>query len=133
MHTCKAATILGRLTTRIWENPKLTTPTKMAVYNACIVSTLPYGSKTWTTYSKQERKLNSFHTHCLHHILSIQWSDKVPKAQVLECAGLSTMFTLLRQRRLSWLGHVRRMEDGHIPKDILFGELAFGKRSFGRP
>ncbi|MCV6610655.1 MAG: hypothetical protein OIF55_07805, partial [Amphritea sp.] len=41
------------------------------------------------------------------------------------------MYTLLRQQRLSWLGHVRRMEDGRIPKDILYGELASGKRSVG--
>ena len=43
------------------------------------------------------------------------------------------MFTLLRQRRLRWLGHVRRMEDGRIPKDILYGQLATGKRRTGRP
>ena len=48
----KAATTLGCLTTRIWESPKLTIPTKMAVYNACMVSTLLYSSETWTTYSK---------------------------------------------------------------------------------
>ena len=46
----KAATMLGRLTTRVWENPKLTVATKMAVYKACIISTLLYGSETWTTY-----------------------------------------------------------------------------------
>ena len=57
----------------------------------------------------------------------------MPNAQVLKRAGLPTMYTLLRQRRLSWLGHVRRMEDGRIPKDILYGELASGKRSVGRP
>ena len=43
------------------------------------------------------------------------------------------MYTLLRQQRLRWLGHVRRMEDGRIPKDILYGGLASGKRSVGRP
>ena len=43
------------------------------------------------------------------------------------------MYTLLRQRRLRWLGHVRRMEDGRIPKDILYGELALGRRTTGRP
>ena len=58
-------------------------------------------------------------------------SDKVPNVQVLVRAGLSTMYTLLRQRRLRWLGHVRRMEDGRIPKGILYGELASGKRSAG--
>ena len=47
--------------------------------------------------------------------------------------GLPIMFTLLRQRRLRWLGHVHRMPDGRIPKDLLYGELATGSRRTGRP
>ena len=43
------------------------------------------------------------------------------------------MYTQLRQRRLRWLGHVHRMEDGRIPKDLLYGELTCGKRTSGRP
>ena len=78
-------------------------------------------------YAEQE------HLRSLRRILGINWSDKVPNAQVLERAGLPTMYTLLRKRRLRWLGHVRRMEDGRIPKYILYGELASGKRSVGRP
>ena len=34
---------------------------------------------------------------------------------------------------MRWLGHVIRMKDGRIPKDLLYGELATGKRSTGRP
>ena len=52
---------------------------------------------------------------------------------VLSCTGLPTMYTLLRQHRLCWLGHVCHMEDGQIPKDILYGELASGQRGIGRP
>ncbi|KAJ7324884.1 hypothetical protein JRQ81_017904, partial [Phrynocephalus forsythii] len=43
------------------------------------------------------------------------------------------MYTLLKQRRLRWLGHVVRMDDGRIPKDLLYGELIKGKRPRGRP
>ena len=43
------------------------------------------------------------------------------------------MFAILAQRRLRWLGHVCRMEDGRIPKDILYGELTTGKHPTGRP
>ena len=123
-----AATTLGWLTTCVWKNPKLTVTTKMTVYNGCIISTLLYGSEAWTTYTKHERKLKGFHLRSLRRILGINWSDRVPNAQVLERAGLSTMYTLLRKRRLRWLGHVRRMEDGRISKDILSGELASGKK-----
>lgn len=52
--------------------------------------------------------------HLLHigHILQ----DKVTNVEILSCAGLPTMHTLLRQCQVHWLSHVRHMEDGHIPK-----------------
>ena len=43
------------------------------------------------------------------------------------------MFSILAKRRLRWIGHVARMEDGRIPKDMLYGELATGSRPAGRP
>uniref|UniRef100_K7EZU2 Reverse transcriptase domain-containing protein n=1 Tax=Pelodiscus sinensis TaxID=13735 RepID=K7EZU2_PELSI len=129
----KAASTLARLTTRVWTNPRLTIATKMAVYNACVISTLLYGSETWTTYARQERRLNAFHLRGLRRILGITWQDKVSNFEVLTRAGLPSMYTMLRQRRLRWLGHVRRMEDGRIPKDIVYGELASGKRTTGCP
>ena len=102
----------------------------MAVYNACVISTLLYSSETWTTYAWQERRLNTFHLKSIRRILGISWQDKVTNADVLSRAGLPSMYTL---RKLRWLGHVRRMEDGRIPNDILYGELALGRRTTGRP
>ena len=98
-----------------------------------MISTLLYGSESWPTYSAQEKKLQAFHMRCLRRILGITWQDKVTNDTVLTTAGIPTMYTLLRQRRLRWLGHVYRMEDGRIPKDLLYGELASGKRNKGRP
>ena len=40
---------------------------------------------------------------------------------------------MLFQRKLRWLGHVRRMNGGRIPKDLLYGEFSAEKRSLGRP
>ena len=45
----KAASTLARLTARVWTCPTLSVKTKMTVYNACVTSTLLYGSETWTT------------------------------------------------------------------------------------
>ena len=56
----------------------------------------------------------------------------VPNKDVLERAGFPSMFVMLSQR-LCWLCHIRRMEDGCLPKDVLYGELASGSRPFGRP
>ena len=59
--------------------------------------------------------------------------ERVPSKDVLAQEGVPSMFALLSQRRLRWLGHVSRMDDGRIPKDLLYGELATGPRPTGRP
>ena len=123
----KAATTLARLISQVWINAKLTVKTKVVVYNACVVSTLMYGRETWTTYARQEKRLNSFHLRSIRRILGISWQDRVSNTKVLSRANLPNMFILLRQRRL------RCMEDGRIPKDILYGELASARRSKGHP
>jgi hypothetical protein len=129
----KAASVMARLSKRVWSNNQLTLNTKLKVYQACVLSTLLYGSETWTTYAKQENRLESFHLRCLRRILNISWQDRVTNAAVLEQANSLSMHLLLCQRRLRWLGHVHRMQDGRIPKDMLYGELATGNRPTGRP
>ena len=65
--------------------------------------------------------------------MGIKWEDRISNSDVLNRAKLSSIHGLLSQRRLRWLGHVYRMDDGRLPKDILYGELATGTRSVGRP
>ena len=63
----------------------------------------------------------------------ITWKDSLRNEDVLERAGTRSMHCILIQKRLRWLGHLCRIKDGCIPKDLLFGELATGTRSQGRP
>ena len=129
----KAAGVMQRLRSRVWENGKLEVKTKIAVYKACVLSVLLYGGECWTTYATQERKLNSFHLRNLRRILKISWFHHVTNSEVFSRAGIGSINALLTQRRLRWLGHVHRMDDGRLPKDVLYGQLATGTRSVGRP
>ena len=52
----KAASTLARLTARVWTSPKLSIKTEMAVYNACVISILLYGSETWTIHMPGRRE-----------------------------------------------------------------------------
>lgn len=114
---------MARLSKRVWENKKLTINTKVKVYHSCVLSTLLYGSEAWILSSSQERKLNTFHMRCLRRLLGITWQDRIRNEDILERAGTRSMQCILKQKRLRWLGHICRMEDGRIPKDLLFGEL----------
>ena len=132
-HIAKAASVMARLSKTVWSNNQLTSNTKLQVYQACVLSTLLYGCESWTTYARQENRLESFHLHCLRCILGITWQDKVTNTAVLGHAGSHSIHLLLCHRRLRWLGHVHRMGDGRIPKDVLYGQLATGHRPAGHP
>lgn len=129
----KAASVMSRLKQRVWNNSNLSLQTKLHVYRACVLSTLLYSSEAWTTHTRHEQKLNSFHMRCLRRILGIVWQDKITNSEVLERAGMQSLIATLCERRLRWLGHVRRMEAGRIPKDLMYGELVEGTRALGRP
>ena len=129
----KAAGTMAKLHKRVWSNSSLRLKTKIKVYQACVISTLLYGSESWTTYAKQETRLEVFHLRCLRRILGITWEDHITNNAILESAEIMSIHSLLCQRRLRWLGHIFRMQDGRIPKDVLYGELSSGTRSIGRP
>ncbi|XP_063601126.1 uncharacterized protein LOC134777220 [Penaeus indicus] len=102
----KAATAKARLSKKVWDNKKLTTKTKMMVYQACVLSTLLYGSGPWTLYSHQERRLNTFYLRNLRRILGITWQDHVSNKNFLDQAGIPSLFALLtstQQAESQWL------------------------------
>ena len=74
-------------------------------------STLLCGSETWTTYMLR----------CLRRIPDIKWQNHIPNDDVLTCTGVPSMYSLLSQRRLRWIGHVRCMEDGPISNEAQWG------------
>lgn len=129
----KANSAFGRLSKNVWQRRGIKTETKIKVYRAAVLTTLLYGSETWTVYQRHAAKLNHFHTTQLRKLLGIKWQDKIPDTEVLTCAGLPSIHTLMKKHQLRWAGHVARMPDYRLPKQLLFGELQCGKRNPGGP
>jgi len=68
---------------------------------------------------------------CFRRLLRIKWQDKIRDSEVLRRASISSIHTLLQKAQLRWAGHVVRMPDSRLPKQLLYGELSKGKRSVG--
>ena len=68
---------MSKLNRRVWQNNNMTQMKNLHVYQACVFSTLLYSSVSWTTYTRQDMKLNSFLLRWLRHIIYISWQDKV--------------------------------------------------------
>ena len=98
---------------------------------AVVLSSLLYGCETWTVYRRHLGQLERFHQRALCSILGIQWQDKVTNTEVLKRTNCISIEVMMLKSCLRWTGHVIRMEDHRIPKQLLFGELEQGHRRQG--
>lgn len=127
----RAAAAFGSLRKRVFSNRNLNLTTRVNVYSAVCLSTLLYGTETWTLYRHQLRKLESYHISCLQRILGVSWRDKLTHNEILARTKCNSIEFLAAQRQLRWVGHVIRMKDDRLPKQVLYGELAQGQRLQG--
>lgn len=129
----KASGAFGKLRVRLWNNTHVSIKAKCKVYRAVVLSTLLYGSESWIIYRTQVKKLHAYMMRHLRDIMRIKWHDKVPNEEVLHRASLPSMADILIEKNLRWLGHVHRMEEDRLPRQLLYSQLCEGKRNQGRP
>lgn len=128
-----ASTSFGRLRKRVFQNKDLRADTKCLVYKAVVMPTLLYGCETWTTHKRHLRCLEQYHQRCLRKILGIKWQDKRTNVSILKQTGLTSVECLIIRHQLRWTGHVVRMPDSRLPKQLLYAQLAEGRRHLGAP
>jgi hypothetical protein len=126
----KASRAFGALHARVWSQRGVTAATKVAVYRAVVLPSLLYGAETWVTKTKHFQLLERFHISSLRRILGVVWHDRVSNVDILARAKVDRVEVTVRATRLRWLGHVWRMPDSRLPRQVLFGEI-LGKRPQG--
>ena len=127
----KATCSFGRLHGRVWNERGIKTSTKVKVYQAVVLTALLYSCETWVLYRRHLKELESVHARHLRKILRIKWQDMIQNTEVLRRAWSTSIEAFLIKAQLRWTGHVLRMEDGRLPKDLLYGELKDGSRHVG--
>ncbi|KAL8597728.1 hypothetical protein ACOMHN_001687 [Nucella lapillus] len=129
----EASASCGRLHERVRNERGLKLETKCAVYRAVVLTALLYGCEPWTVYRRHVKLLDQLHQRSLRCILNIKWYHIVSNVKVLLQAQMSSIDALLTQSQLRWSGHLVRMQDSRLPKQLFYGELTEGLRPRGRP
>ena len=95
-----------------------------------------YGAETWTMAKKEEQALLIFERKIFRRIYGTKYENGERKSRTnRELEGLSigeNIVKWIKGQRISWLGHLERMEEDRMPKKIFTQELE-GTRRRRRP
>ena len=132
-HIERASRSFSALNKRVWSLHGIKLHTKIIVYKVYVLTALLYASETWTLYKHQLKLLKDFHQRCLRQILHIKWQSYVSDTEVLGKAGQPSIQSMVMKSCLRWVGYIVRMDDGHLPRQLFYGEMWEGKRSALKP
>ena len=117
----------------IWTAKDITIPTKVTLYQTLVLPIVLYGSETWTLKAADERRLNTFEMSCLRRILGVSRRERLRNDHIRATLGInSSIHDKIHIRRLTYYGHVTRMDNTRFPQIALEGDIQ-GTRPRGRP
>ena len=119
----------------VYSTPK---KLKINIYRTIILPAVLYGCETWSLTLREESRLKLFENRVLRRVFGPKRDDVTGEWRKLYNGELSDLYSLpnivqvVKSRRMSWAGHVARMEEGKVVHRVLVGKPE-GRRPLGRP
>jgi hypothetical protein len=117
---------------KVWKSGGISRKTKLRLFESVVISVLLYGCETWKGLREVEQRLRRFESNCLRRIMDIRWQDMVSKEELRRRTGQQSVVEKIRMHRWRYYGHVLRMEEWRMPRQVL-GWTPDGRRRVGRP
>ena len=130
-HITKVSQSFGSLNHILWHQKKIRCTTKLSIFNFVVLSTLLYGLETAVFLEPQINRPQSFVMRCLHSILGVSLRDGQRDTSFRKIAHIQRVSSMLTQSRLHLLGHIMRMSEDRLPRQLLVCAPAHGRRSTG--
>ena len=127
---CKASHAFQSLSRILWYQRKIKTSTKVCLLNSVILPILLYGLE-FTVLQPHVRRLESFLIHCLQIILGISVREQKCHTTIRKIAKQQRISSIHLQHCLHFLGHLSRMSNDCLPKQLLVSVPVGCKRNVG--
>ena len=114
-------------------NRDVTLKTKTHIYHAIVKSTITYAAETWCLKAKTVAKLSSTEIDFWRRSARISRNNKIRNIIIKQKRNVvRSLLEDIKTKQLQWYGHVQRMEEGRLPKDVMKWRSP-GRRKRGRP
>ena len=117
------------------QESNLSRNTKNLLYKTLIRPVVAYGAEVWTVMKKEEQALLVFGRKIFRRIYGPRYENGEWKIrtnrELEEISKGENIVKWIKGQRISWLGHLERMEEDRMPRKIFTQELE-GMKQRGR-
>ena len=110
--------------------------TKIILHKTLTRPVVSYGAEAWTLTKNEQEALLVFERKIFRRIYGPKYENGEWKSRTNRAIGKMSkgenIVKWIKDQRISWLGHLERMEEDRMPKKIFTQELE-GTRRRGRP
>ena len=95
-----------------------------------IQPSIMYAAETITWKPQLIHHITVFQNHLMRFMCNKRLIDKIPITDLIEVTGLQSVKEVVKKRKLSWYGHIKRSS---LPVRTTIEGMVPGKRGRGRP
>ena len=95
----------------IFRDEELPLALKRPIFNQCIIPVLSYGSETWTTTKRLEKKLNVTERAIERILIGVTRRDRVTNTDLRKKTEVRDIILEIKSKKWRWAGHLARRED----------------------
>jgi len=129
--------VFGKLKRPVFMSYKVSLRVKINIYSAMVLSILLYGAaESWVLSKSQLSRLETAHNGWLRCITrdTVGTPDSISTKDLMAKTHQLPISSILKERRLRWLGHVTRRPNNCMVKQLVFATGIPGyAQPIGRP
>jgi hypothetical protein len=132
----KATSQIGALK-NFFSEKRISLKTKYRIYMALPLSTLLWGSESWTLTENIKRLLRSFQHRTIRRILNISMQEvqdyKITNESIRKTFNnIPDIINIIKRRQMTWIGSIAKMNVNRLPRKLMASWLN-DPRTRGKP
>ena len=117
----------------IFKSKRISISLKIRTFNTYCASIFLYNSKLWTLTGTLEKEIEAFHRKLLRITINFKWPKVVSNEKLYQLISATKWSTIIKKRRLNWLGHLMRLDETTPVRKALYESVRDIKRKIGKP
>ena len=128
----KASAVMRVLHYSVVMKRELSKKVRLSVFNTVFVPILTYGNESWVMTERMQSQEQAFKMKFFRRIEGVILFNKVRSSEIRKSLNIEPLLLRIKRSQLRWFGHVSRMPQERLPKQVLLAK-ANGRKLVGRP